>query len=81
VLQHLLAFVRMVVVDGQRGAAGEPQHLAALHLDRRSKRHEDSLVVVRVVDGFRLPLLCACAAEAANAKPSAASCRFMVFPL
>jgi len=35
VLQHLLALVRMVVVDGQRGTAGQPQDLPALDLDRR----------------------------------------------
>src|SRR5207247_2612953 len=48
------ALVRMVVVYGQRSAAGEPEDLAALHLDRRRERHEHALVVVRVVDDFQM---------------------------
>src|SRR5712691_11742563 len=44
----------MVVVYGQRSAAGEPEDLAALDLDRRRERHEHALVVVRVVDDFQM---------------------------
>src|SRR5712691_3135580 len=44
----------MVVVYGQRSAAGEPEDLAALDLDRRRERHEHTLVVVRVVDDFQM---------------------------
>src|SRR5256885_10885354 len=44
----------MVVVHGQRGAAGEPEDPAALDLDRGRERHEHALVVVRVVDDFQM---------------------------
>src|SRR6267143_2481908 len=44
----------MVVVYGQRSAAGEPKDLAALDLDRRRERHGHALVVVRVVDDFQM---------------------------
>jgi len=54
VLEHLLALVRVVVVDRQRGAAGEPQELAVLDLDRRRERHEHALVVVRMVDDLEV---------------------------
>src|SRR5688572_12445568 len=44
----------MVVIHRQRSAAGEPEQLAALDLDRGRERHEERLVVVRVMDDLEV---------------------------
>ncbi len=54
VFQDVFAPVRMVVIDRQRGGAGEPEDLSALDLDAGHERHEEALVVVRVVDDFHV---------------------------
>ena len=54
VFQDVFAPVRMVVIDRQRGGAGEPEDLSALDLDAGHERHEEGLVVVRVVDDLHV---------------------------
>jgi len=57
VLRDLVALVRMIVIDGERGRAGEPENLSALDLDRRHERHEHVLVVVRMMDDLHVLVL------------------------
>src|SRR6267154_3526131 len=65
----------MVVVHGQRGAAGEPEDLPALDLDRRRERHEHALVVVRVVDDFQMAAALRSRGRCGEGKGERAACK------
>ena len=57
VFPDLFALVRMVMIDRQRGRAGEPEDFPALDLDRRRERHEHGAVVVRMMDHLHVLVL------------------------